>query len=89
VVPVVQWGPHQLLPRTGAPRLWPRPRLRVVVGDPVDLSPWAGRPLDAAVLRGATAAVVDALVGLLEQVRGEPAPARWDPRTGSRLQPSG
>ena len=85
LVPLVQWGPHLLLPQHGRPRLWPRPRLQVLVGEPVDLTRWRGLPLDAEVLREATAAVVDAVVALLEQARGERAPGRWDPRAGARL----
>jgi 1-acyl-sn-glycerol-3-phosphate acyltransferase len=47
----------------------------------VDLSAWQGLPLDAEVLAGATEAIMAAVTGLLEQIRGEPAPVpRWDPR---------
>lgn len=84
VVPVAQWGPQLLVPRHGRPRLRPRPCLQVLVGEPVDLSRFAGRPLDAGVLHEATAAIVDAVVALLEQLRDERAPARWDPVTGGR-----
>lgn len=84
LVPIAQWGPQQLLPRTGRPRLWPRPRMQVLVGPPVDLSAYQGQPITATVLREVTDLVVDAVVELLSQLRGEPAPARWDPRTGSR-----
>ena len=84
VVPVAQWGAHQLLPRGGRPQLWPRPRLRLVVGEPVDLTRWQGRALDVAALTEATDAIVDAVVALLEQLRGERAPGRWDPRTSAR-----
>lgn len=90
VVPVAQWGVQRLLPRGGLPRLLPRAHLRAVVGEPVDLDRWrAAAPgsdhLGADGLREATDHVVDALVSLLEGLRGETAPARWDPRTSSRL----
>lgn len=90
VVPVVQWGVQRVLPRGGLPRLVPRARLQVVVGQEVDLDRWrAATPgsahLDADGLREATDHVVDAMVALLEGVRGEVAPARWDPRTSSRV----
>ena len=90
VVPVAQWGVQRLLPQHGLPRLVPRSRLRVVVGEPVDLGRWrAPAPgsghLDAGGLREATAHVVDALVAVLEEVRGESAPPRWDPRTSARV----
>jgi len=84
VVPLAQWGPQQLLPRTGRPRPWPRPRMQVLVGDPVDLSAFRGRPLTQTVLREATEVVVDAVAQQLSELRGLPVPPRWDPRTQSR-----
>ena len=82
VVPIAQWGPQELLEPYGKrPHLLRRPVVHVWAGPPVDLSPWQDRPLDGAVLAEATTAIVDALTGLLEQIRGEQAPAgRWDPR---------
>ena len=50
------------------------------MGDPVDLSAFAGRPLDKATLAGATDAIMDAITGLLAELRQEEPPAeRWDP----------
>lgn len=84
LVPLAQWGPQQLLPRKGRPRLFPRPTMRVLVGEPLDLSAYQGRPLTQALLREVTELVVDAIAELLSQLREEPVPPRWDPRTGSR-----
>jgi 1-acyl-sn-glycerol-3-phosphate acyltransferase len=82
VVPIAQWGPQELLAPYGKRlHLLRRPAVHVWAGPPVDLSPWRDKPLDAAVLTEATAAIVAALTGLLEQIRGEKAPEqRWDPR---------
>jgi 1-acyl-sn-glycerol-3-phosphate acyltransferase len=82
VVPIAQWGPQELLEPYGKrPHLLRRPVVHVWAGPPVDLAPWQDRPLDAAVLAEATAAIVDALTRLLERIRGEQAPAeRWNPR---------
>ncbi len=82
VVPIAQWGPQELLaPYSKVPHVFRRPVVHVWAGPPVDLSRWEGRPLDAAVLAGATAAIVDGITGLLERIRGEQAPPeRWDPR---------
>lgn len=88
LVPVVQWGVQRLLPRQGRPRLFPRAPLQVVVGPPVDLSAWSGVPLTAAVLHEATAVVVDTLVAILEDVRGQSAPPRWDLREERRTEVS-
>lgn len=82
VVPIAQWGPQDLLARYGRlPRPVPRKRVTVVAGPPVDLSDLYGRPQDTATLREATERVMAAITTLLEDVRGEHAPAeRFDPR---------
>ena len=81
VVPVAQWGVHEMLaPYAKRFRLLPRKTCHVWAGPPVDLSAYAGRPLDAATLRLATETIMVAVTDLLEQVRGEHAPEhRWDP----------
>lgn len=82
VVPVAQWGATDVLPRYGRMlRPFPRKRVQVVAGPPVDLSDLYDRPLDSATLREATSRVMDAITQLLAGLRGEPAPAaRFDLR---------
>ncbi len=82
VVPVAQWGTHELLPRYGRwLRPFPRKRVTVLVGEPVALDDLYDRPRGAAVLRDATGRVTDAITALLEEIRGEKAPApRFDLR---------
>ena len=81
VIPMAQWGAQQVLPRYGKLKLWPpRRRVRVLVGDPVDLPALAGSGTSQAALVAATDVVMADIAGLLSQLRGEPAPAeRWDP----------
>jgi 1-acyl-sn-glycerol-3-phosphate acyltransferase len=81
VVPAAHWGTQQLMPIYSKKlRLFPRAKIEVLFGDPVDLSAWSGRTPDAAVLQSATEEIMSAVTGLLEQLRGETAPAeRWDP----------
>lgn len=81
VVPIAHWGAHEVFPRYGKRfHLFPRKKSRVVVGEPVDLSAFTGRPLDKATLTGATDAIMDAITQLLAEIRGEQPPAeRWDP----------
>ncbi|GMM94884.1 lysophospholipid acyltransferase family protein [Microbacteriaceae bacterium] len=81
VIPVAQWGTQQILPRYGKLKLWPlRRRVRVVVGDPVDLTAYAARDGQAAALIPATDVVMGEISRLLATLRDEPAPAdRWDP----------
>ncbi len=82
VIPIAQWGPQRLLaPYARWPRITGRTTIHGLVGPAVDLSRFLGRPLDGDVLHAATSAIMDAITGLLEQLRGESAPAkRWDPR---------
>ncbi|NUP74478.1 MAG: 1-acyl-sn-glycerol-3-phosphate acyltransferase, partial [Sinomonas sp.] len=57
-----------------------RKRVRVLVGEPVDLSDFEGRPLDKTTLVAATEKIMEALTALLAELRGEEPPAeRWDP----------
>jgi 1-acyl-sn-glycerol-3-phosphate acyltransferase len=81
VVPIAHWGAHQVFPRYAKRfHLFPRKTSRLLVGDPVDLSAFQGRPLDKATLTAATAVIMDAITALLATLRGEQPPAeRWDP----------
>ncbi|WP_106814160.1 lysophospholipid acyltransferase family protein [Microbacterium timonense] len=81
IIPMAQWGSQQVLPRYGKLKLWPlRRRVRVLVGDPVDLSAYEGRASSQTALVQATDKVMAEIAGLLSQLRGEPAPAeRWNP----------
>ncbi|MCC2312977.1 lysophospholipid acyltransferase family protein [Cellulomonas xiejunii] len=82
VVPVAQWGMQDLLARYGKVlKPFPRKKVTIVAGPPVDLSDLYDRPQDTATLREATERVMSAITDLLEQIRGEQAPAeRYDMR---------
>jgi len=76
VVPVGQWGAQDLR------RLlrWSPPVVRVSVGEPVDLTPFRGRPLTGTLLREATESVMDAVLEQVVAVRGgTPPPLPFDP----------
>lgn len=81
VVPIAHWGAHEVLPPYAKRfHIFPRKTSRLIVGEPVDLSAFAGRPLDRATLAEATTVIMDAITGLLAGLRGEEPPAeRWDP----------
>lgn len=81
VVPMAHWGAHELFPRYAKRfHLFPRKTSRILIGDPVDLSRFAGRSRDKATLAEATEVIMDAVTGLLAELRGEQPPARrWDP----------
>jgi 1-acyl-sn-glycerol-3-phosphate acyltransferase len=81
VIPVAHWGTQELMPIYSKKlRVTPRARIDVLFGDPVDLGAWTGRATDPTALQAATAAIMTAITRLLEELRGETAPAdRWDP----------
>lgn len=81
LIPAAHWGAQNILPRWARRiRLFPRKTVDIVIGEPLDLSRWRGQPLDAATLSDATLYVMQAITALLEELRGETAPAeRWDP----------
>jgi 1-acyl-sn-glycerol-3-phosphate acyltransferase len=88
VVPIGQWGAHEVLAPYGRkPDLFPRKRVTMKVGDPVDLSDLVAQEHTVAVINAATERIMAAITALVEEVRGEEAPAeRFDPRTAGVAQ---
>ncbi|QTE28662.1 lysophospholipid acyltransferase family protein [Pengzhenrongella sicca] len=82
VIPAAQWGPQLLLGRYKKLfKPFPPKPVTIVAGPPVDLSDLYDRPMSTATLREATERVMAAITVLLEEIRGEQAPAqRYDPR---------
>ena len=82
VIPCAQWGAQSLLAPYGKiPTLWRRTKVTVIAGDPLDFSRWVGRADDPIAQEEATAYVMSAITALLEQIRGEKAPADiFDPK---------
>ncbi|CEA08471.1 2-acyl-glycerophospho-ethanolamine acyltransferase [Arthrobacter saudimassiliensis] len=81
VVPMAHWGAQDVLPRYGRKiHAFPRKRVTVLAGDPVDLSDLRGQPLTRETVDEATHRIMDAVTALVAQLRGEQPPAeRWDP----------
>ncbi len=90
VIPVGQWGAQQLLaPYTKKPDLFPRKKITMVVGSPVDLADLLEQERTAAVVQEATDRIMAAITALVEQVRGETAPPeRFDVRKAG-VRPTG
>jgi 1-acyl-sn-glycerol-3-phosphate acyltransferase len=82
VIPCAQWGAQKILPAYGKkPKLFPRTKVIVVAGKPLDFSKWYGRGEDPVALEEATAFVMSAITRLLEDLRGEKAPTEiFDPK---------
>lgn len=89
VYPIAHWGDHEVLPAKGKPHLFPRKKIKVVVGDPLDLSAYSKASDEAKYTRDELTAVtnkmLDAVTELLEDIRGEKAPTgRFNMATGQR-----
>lgn len=82
VIPIGQWGAHRFFPKGARlPRFFPRPRVYVTAGPPVDLSDLYDAHLDAGVLREATDRIMNAITAIVADLRGEEPPAvRFDMR---------
>ncbi|WP_208822472.1 MULTISPECIES: lysophospholipid acyltransferase family protein [Pseudonocardia] len=90
VIPMANWGTQDFLPADGKPTPFPRKRVTVALGPPVDLSEFAGKPLTKTTLDAATAKIMDAVTGLLEELRGETRPATtYDPEARPRPEAPG
>ncbi|RKR73644.1 lysophospholipid acyltransferase family protein [Frondihabitans australicus] len=81
LIPMAQWGAQTIMPRYGKGfSLFPRKRIRAAFGDPVDLSAYRGRSLTQSELLEATEKVMQAITGLLQELRdGTPPAVRYDP----------
>lgn len=81
LIPVAHWGTQELMPRYGK-RIHPFPRktIHVAVGEPLDLSQFAGREREPKAIAEATALLMTEITALLAGLRGEQPPAElWDP----------
>jgi hypothetical protein len=66
------------------PRPFPRKRIQVVTGEPIDLSRYAGRPIDAELLHEVTEVVMARITDLLVELRGGTPPAvTFDPKAAA------
>ena len=86
VIPCAQWGAAELLPTySKRPKLWPRTKVTVIAGKPLDFSRWYGKKDDHEAMVEATAYAMKAVTTLLSEIRGESPPAGiFDPH-GSDL----
>jgi 1-acyl-sn-glycerol-3-phosphate acyltransferase len=82
VIPCAQWGAQRILPAYSKKlRIFPRTKVTVIAGTPLDFSKWYGKENDPAALEEATAFVMSAITKLLEEIRGEKAPVEiFDPK---------
>jgi len=81
IIPSAHWGTQEIMPRYSKKiSLFPRKKIQITFGEPVDLSAFIGKPLNAVTLREATEVVMADITKLVEGLRQETAPAeRWNP----------
>lgn len=76
VIPFAQWGDHNLIPRYSKKFIfYKRHKVTIVAGEAIDLSKWYGKAEDPEAMREATAYIMREITKLLEEIRGESAPA--------------
>ena len=82
VIPCAQWGAVDVIaPYSKKPKLWPRTKIQVTAGKPLDFSKWYGKEDDHDAMVEATAYAMDAITTLLEEIRGAKRPENiFDPR---------
>lgn len=82
VIPVGQWGAHEILPPyTKKPLLVPRKNVVMKAGDPVRLDDLLDRPPGPETTAEATERIMAALTAIVADLRGGTPPAeRFDPR---------
>lgn len=75
VIPAARWGTQYILNGyTKKFRPFPRKDVITLVGEPVDLSAYRGKPVTNALLREVTEVIMRQVVALVAEVRQEPAP---------------
>ncbi|MGL3806071.1 lysophospholipid acyltransferase family protein [Paeniglutamicibacter sp. R2-26] len=81
VIPMGHWGAQELFPRYAKGiKLFPRKRVTVNIGDPVDLDDLRDIPMTRSVLNEATERIMRAIADDVAELRGEKAPeVLWDP----------
>ena len=82
VIPVGHWGVQQILaPYSAKPHLVPRQEVTMKAGDPVELTDLIGKTRSGEAIAQATARIMADITEIVEELRGESAPAeRFDAR---------
>ncbi|QWT25338.1 1-acyl-sn-glycerol-3-phosphate acyltransferase [Subtercola sp. PAMC28395] len=88
IIPMAHWGTQAILPRYSKRlSVFPRKTVLIAYGEPVDLDRFRSVPLTQSALSEATELVMQAITALLEDLRGEKAPAeRWNPAAHNQTE---
>ena len=81
--PAAHWGTQNLMARYGKKiTVRPRPKIDVVIGEPMDLSTYRGKTASKELLDKATNDLMLQIQALVSELRGEPAPKKiFEPGT--------
>jgi 1-acyl-sn-glycerol-3-phosphate acyltransferase len=76
VIPIANWGAQEVFASYGSlrVRLLPRKTMRVIAGEPVDLSAFQGKPITNELLHEATEVIMHRVADELGVLRGETPP---------------
>jgi 1-acyl-sn-glycerol-3-phosphate acyltransferase len=76
VIPIANWGAQEVFASYGSlkVRLLPRKTMRVIAGEPVDLSAFQGKPITNELLHEATEVIMHRIADELGVLRGEIPP---------------
>lgn len=87
LIPFTHWGVQNVLaPYSKFPKLLPRKKYVLQVGEPIDISDLRSRPLTKTVLAEATQRIESALTEGVAQLRGEQPPEHiWDRALNQRV----
>jgi 1-acyl-sn-glycerol-3-phosphate acyltransferase len=82
VIPCASWGPQRVLPPYSKKlRVFPRSKISILMGDPLDLSAWKDQQDDPQAIEEVADLIMDEITKLLEVLRKEKAPTpRFDPK---------
>jgi 1-acyl-sn-glycerol-3-phosphate acyltransferase len=84
VIPVVHWGTQELYTsyqRGLKLKPFPRKDIHLIAGNPIDLSQWRGKPVDARAIRDVSYLIMNTIKDMLGAVRGETPPDElFDPK---------
>lgn len=88
VIPMAQWGSHRVYSSYSKGRKFkplPRKDVHVVVGEPIDLSEWRGKPVDNRAIRDVSYLIMERIQEMVAALRGEDAPeAFFNPKSAER-----
>jgi 1-acyl-sn-glycerol-3-phosphate acyltransferase len=75
LIPIAQWGANKIMPPyTTQMNVLPPKTMQITAGPALDIDDLRGRRITKALLEEGTDRLMDAITGLLEEIRGERAP---------------